>query len=152
MKDVHTEHCCVVHGCKYMSKDCSVVQKCHPQSYPCEQCSHEDIDPTKMNPETNIYGIKNNCYYRCIGAEVLLYSMGRLKDSDGVDYIIADLFMWSLHALAFVHSVQGAKVIMLSEWDEITKDDYNRLHKEYAKNLGAKKPILPGIDLHLVES
>ena len=39
MKDVHTEHCCAIHGCKYHElKDCTVVTKGEPQSYPCEIC------------------------------------------------------------------------------------------------------------------
>jgi len=37
--DVHTEHCCLRHGCKYGDKDCTVARKILPQSYPCESCS-----------------------------------------------------------------------------------------------------------------
>lgn len=135
MKDVHTEHCCIVHGCKYGDDDCTVTSKRHPQSSPCEYCDDDGIDPTKPTPETNIYQIKDNCYYKCVNSKVLLYSMGRLKDSQGVDNIIADLFMFSLQALSYVHSVQGTKVIMLSEWEEIAKEEYDRLHKEYAESL-----------------
>lgn len=40
MKDVHTEHCCVIHGCKYGDyEDCTVFQGWAPQSYLCEWCS-----------------------------------------------------------------------------------------------------------------
>lgn len=42
-KDVHTEHCCRIHGCKYASVDCTVMNGVE-QSYPCEQCS----DSTKI--------------------------------------------------------------------------------------------------------
>lgn len=41
MKDVHTEHCCAKHGCKYGEDDvCTVVRKVDPlpQSFPCEEC------------------------------------------------------------------------------------------------------------------
>lgn len=39
MKDVHTEHCCIVHGCKYGKDDvCTVTTKTAPQSHPCESC------------------------------------------------------------------------------------------------------------------
>jgi hypothetical protein len=40
--DVHTEHCCRFHGCKYGNRDgqCSVV-KGALQSYPCENCDAE---------------------------------------------------------------------------------------------------------------
>ncbi len=38
MKDVHTEHCCRFHGCKYGSAVCTVVAKGVVQAYPCEDC------------------------------------------------------------------------------------------------------------------
>lgn len=40
MKDVHTEHCCVIHGCKYCDPDsnCSVTSRRKRQSYLCERC------------------------------------------------------------------------------------------------------------------
>lgn len=37
-KDVHTEHCCVRHGCKYSHSDCPVEAKKKRQSYHCESC------------------------------------------------------------------------------------------------------------------
>lgn len=37
--DVHTEHCCVVHGCKYGDDDCPVTTGRKPQSFPCEDCA-----------------------------------------------------------------------------------------------------------------
>lgn len=37
---VHTEHCCVVHGCKYGEEEsCPVWLGWKPQSFPCEDCS-----------------------------------------------------------------------------------------------------------------
>lgn len=44
-KDVHTEHCCILHGCKYgnMNKECTVVEKRAPQSYCCESCEMDGI-------------------------------------------------------------------------------------------------------------
>lgn len=42
--DVHTEHCCDQHGCKYGADEtgeCTVVNGSKPQSYICEQCDHE---------------------------------------------------------------------------------------------------------------
>jgi hypothetical protein len=45
-KDVHTEHCCKRHGCKYgtASVACPVISGAKPQSYPCEKCD-DDPDP-----------------------------------------------------------------------------------------------------------
>jgi hypothetical protein len=40
-KDVHTEHCCVHHGCKYSDADCTVAKGTKSQSYPCEWCNEE---------------------------------------------------------------------------------------------------------------
>jgi hypothetical protein len=43
VKDVHTEHCCAKHGCKYGSWQgkgpCSVEDGSKPQSYMCEYCA-----------------------------------------------------------------------------------------------------------------
>lgn len=38
VQDVHTEHCCKVHGCKYMDENCTVVSGSKKQSHPCEDC------------------------------------------------------------------------------------------------------------------
>lgn len=40
-KDVHTEHCCTFHGCKYNDPYCTVVNDLRPQSGPCEECGLE---------------------------------------------------------------------------------------------------------------
>lgn len=40
-KDVHTEHCCSIHGCKYgpvAVTACTVVDGSKKQSYSCEIC------------------------------------------------------------------------------------------------------------------
>ena len=38
-KDVHTEHCCAEHGCKYGDiEDCTVANGRKKQSFPCETC------------------------------------------------------------------------------------------------------------------
>jgi hypothetical protein len=48
-KDVHTEHCCVRHGCKYGALNCTVAPSgiyaghmtVKPQSHMCEVCDDE---------------------------------------------------------------------------------------------------------------
>lgn len=42
-RDVHTEHCCVDHGCKYNSDDCTVASGLKVQSYPCEECQYNEV-------------------------------------------------------------------------------------------------------------
>jgi hypothetical protein len=48
-KDVHTEHCCILHGCKYGDdrfggEGCSVCTLGYEQSYVCEDCDNDGID------------------------------------------------------------------------------------------------------------
>lgn len=45
MKNVHTEHCCIQHGCKYGDNDCPVYSNRTQviQSYPCESCNLSGI-------------------------------------------------------------------------------------------------------------
>lgn len=46
VKDVHTEHCCERHGCKYgEDEECTVAGKGIRQSYPCEYCP--DLDEAR---------------------------------------------------------------------------------------------------------
>ena len=39
--NVHTEHCCHKHGCKYADEDCPVATGAQQQSFPCESCGDE---------------------------------------------------------------------------------------------------------------
>lgn len=40
--DVHTEHCCDMHGCKYGDDEaCTVATRLKLQSHPCERCYEE---------------------------------------------------------------------------------------------------------------
>jgi hypothetical protein len=41
-RDAHTEHCCVIHGCKYGKPDCPVETRASTQSYPCESCQYDN--------------------------------------------------------------------------------------------------------------
>ena len=40
-RDVHTEHCCVIHGCKYGKDDCPVTSDIKRQSHACESCYND---------------------------------------------------------------------------------------------------------------
>jgi len=42
VRDAHTEHCCVVHGCKYGNPDCTVTAGAG-QSSPCHTCKDDGI-------------------------------------------------------------------------------------------------------------
>ncbi len=41
-KDVHTEHCCRKHGCKYGDEACTVEYGAKAQSFPCEYCDADE--------------------------------------------------------------------------------------------------------------
>lgn len=45
IRDVHTQHCCKFHGCKYGEEDCPVTTGQKSQQFPCEFCldDHEPI-------------------------------------------------------------------------------------------------------------
>jgi hypothetical protein len=55
-KDVHTEHCCVIHGCKYGddrgydNNTCPVTTKKKKQSFACESC-YADAEGWDGTPE-----------------------------------------------------------------------------------------------------
>jgi len=144
-KDVHTEHCCIVHGCKYGQDDeCTVVQKRQPQSYPCEYCSDKGLDPSKGTPETSIFNFKIGHYYKYIRPHkesnpALLYTMGFLNNAAGDNILVCDIHMCSnfmqTMKLELVSSIQGVKVIKQSEWEEITKEEFDRLKIEYDKEI-----------------
>jgi hypothetical protein len=49
IKDVHTEHCCKIHGCKYGKDDvCTVITDKAPQSFVCENCECDGITNLKI--------------------------------------------------------------------------------------------------------
>lgn len=46
IKDVHTEHCCILHGCKYgdwNNDSCTVMHNKAKQSFICEECATSGI-------------------------------------------------------------------------------------------------------------
>jgi len=45
-KNVHTEHCCFKHGCKYGDENCPVFNGIQEQSYKCEMCDY-DLEEAK---------------------------------------------------------------------------------------------------------
>jgi len=49
IKDVHTEHCCILHGCKYGEDAfCTVTTRKAEQSFICEDCQEDGIKDLKM--------------------------------------------------------------------------------------------------------
>lgn len=139
-KDVHTEHCCIIHGCKYGDKECTVTTRTQPQSYPCEECGIDRIDPTKGDAETTIYNFQPGNYYKFVGHDpeeefpTLLYIMGYLSNAENDTCLICDIFMPSdfltTGKLEFVSSIQGPKLIKRSQWKQISKTEYDAIKKK----------------------
>lgn len=77
MKDVHTEHCCSRHGCKYGDSLCTVKSGWAPQSHMCEECYFEIFE--KGGWET-------------AHAMNETYEAGKKKVSDEVQAIIDEAF------------------------------------------------------------
>jgi hypothetical protein len=58
--DVHTEHCCILHGCKYGNlEDCSVFQGWKDQSYPCEDCAWDCLKTVEEVRRSVAYSLEN---------------------------------------------------------------------------------------------
>lgn len=41
--EVHQQHCCKIHGCKYNEPGCPVINEIVVQAWPCEECE-VDLD------------------------------------------------------------------------------------------------------------
>jgi hypothetical protein len=57
-KDVHTEHCCLRHGCKYGDDDCTVATGQKPQSYPCEECNNDNANSLNIHNVTEDFSMR----------------------------------------------------------------------------------------------
>lgn len=67
--DVHTEHCCKRHGCKYANdRRCTVTSGQKTQSHPCETCLspmvqlHDAIDGVLAADELLTLAMDKNTY------------------------------------------------------------------------------------------
>ena len=47
-KNVHTEHCCILHGCKYGDDTCPVWLGYQRQSYRCEACFYDELSREQL--------------------------------------------------------------------------------------------------------
>lgn len=108
MKDVHTEHCCAKHGCKYGDDDCTVTTGLAPQSFDCESCDWEKEQGVTERPRLSVwYGSmpesngKSNwtaIIYRegeCISEGICIdrseYPERTLYEADKMRYLIGEL-------------------------------------------------------------
>lgn len=55
-RSVHTEHCCVLHGCKYgVDEHCEVALGTALQSYECEECNWDSSLAPRVPVNRNIF-------------------------------------------------------------------------------------------------
>lgn len=140
-KDVHTEHCCVFHGCKYGDDDCTVFTRAKRQSYPCERCGDLGMNASKEDLEISVHNFHEGEYFKLKQSEdqspALLYVMGHKRDAAGTWHLIADIRMCSSFVMTggfdFVSSIQGVKAIKKSEWERISKETFEELNKVYVE-------------------
>jgi len=84
IKDVHTEHCCAIHGCKYgKDEECTVVieakKQNYVQSYPCESCGDKFATVKDM--------IKSlHPTYDSLDNQIIMYGKGQYGKSNSKDF------------------------------------------------------------------
>ena len=72
---VHTEHCCILHGCKYGDRYCPVEYGERRQSYLCETCGTQNFPELLTTDEERLlwekiyakYGNRINTHGPSIG-------------------------------------------------------------------------------------
>ncbi len=157
IKDVHTEHCCMVHGCKYGKKHCPVVIKEKRQSYPCESCEYQKIDPTKSDLETSIYNFKPGTYYQFnllteedkknaeYTGPTLLYAIDYIQDDLKENHLLCNLYMFRTSPinaskfLSYSSHLECVKAIMQKQWTQISRQEFECIRDKYIKKHPIKK-------------
>lgn len=82
-KDVHTEHCCIRHWCKYGSPTCPVTLGTKVQSHPCEFCEN---DPSLAEIINQVYHSMDKYSFPEIDELIVTAVLERyfqLKDENG---------------------------------------------------------------------
>jgi hypothetical protein len=81
LKDVHTEHCCIDHGCKYGDENCTVVTGKLPQSFACEDCESELLVSPKQ-----LYQFHSNHPLSCYHEDATYF----ITTLEKLDYLLTD--------------------------------------------------------------
>lgn len=57
-KDIHTEHCCKYHGCKFgnVKGFCTVMNGTNDQSYSCEECGETESKTCALKAHLKMVG------------------------------------------------------------------------------------------------
>ncbi len=123
-KDVHTEHCCVKHGCKYGDKDCSVEKGWKLQSHPCESCEFDKEDREnflKNSPDEVL--ISREEYDELIDKQRLLYSLYEFRVQTWENY--EDAFIHYTLRKDKIESVNNEKLLKYAKENPIPQSWYD---------------------------
>lgn len=89
-RNVHTEHCCVRHGCKYVDKDCPIATDRETQSHLCERCDYDVMEVLFLSRRTKrakawAESVVRMDYVEIDGVRVRLGSMDPLDKVDRLE-------------------------------------------------------------------
>jgi hypothetical protein len=95
--DVHTEHCCAVHGCKYGDDNCTVFiaakEQNYIQSFPCDECGRDGF-------ETVLDMIKSlHPTYGDLDNQIIMYAKHQYGNSVSNDFTHAECLYKDLRVL-----------------------------------------------------
>ena len=94
-RDVHTEHCCLEHGCKYGDDHCTVTTRKKRQSYPCEWCPHnaiKEMEPLLRARADDVASRSSDTiYWKTIIYEIILAAASYWADSDLTDFCVQNV-------------------------------------------------------------
>ena len=114
MNDVHTRHCCIIHGCKYGDETCTVVTKKETQEGICEDC-YETL--SEGSRESLLRSISE--WVRCSELRK------QLREGDAAG-IRRDLLSQRSQVERFIRETHPEDVIDLASWEarlnEINKE------------------------------
>lgn len=138
-QDVHTEHCCVIHGCKYGDDDCTVTTRRKPQSFVCEYCSIILPVTTQSKKETTFVflliaainnAVDSNLCSTEVGEEMKRWLLDRLEQAETTFYgNLARLLVELGHTDA---AVQSTPKLMINR---LLKDNELKTQSAFAKQI-----------------
>ncbi len=131
-QDVHTGHCCSLHGCKYGNDACTVLNFPDTQEYPCERCT-ETLGELVENPWKPRSELEN----LLVAIHVAVTSHKLQQDKGGLLYILHPM-----HVMLQMETTNERIVAILHDVVEDTTTTLNHLKFVY----GFSQEILDAVD------
>lgn len=121
LQNVHTEHCCSIHGCKYRNDACTVLSFPDTQGYPCERCV-ETLGELVENPWKPRSELEN----LLVAIHVAVTSHKTQQDKGGLLYILHPM-----HVMLQMETTNERVVAILHDVVEDTTTTLNHLKFVY---------------------